>query len=153
MGKIKVVHVPYRGAAPAITDLLGGQIQALFIDLPVAMPQITGGKLKPIGMASARRSEVLPDVTTVDEQGLPGVHADNWYALFAPARTPAPVIAKLNAGRRRGGAERPGREAQARPIGRDPCARLARGTERALLKSEIARWGKVIRDNGIKPES
>src|SRR5436190_63324 len=93
---IKVVHVPYRGAAPAVTDILGGQVLGCFLDLPVVMPQIVSGNLRALGIASAKRDEVLPDVTTLDEQGYRDVYADNWYALYAPARTPAPVIAKLN---------------------------------------------------------
>ena len=92
-----VLHVPYRGAAPAVTDVVGGQVHAMFADLPVLMPQIRGGTLRPIGVGSKRRAAVLPDVPTLDEQGIKDVYADNWYALFAPAKTPAPVIAKLNA--------------------------------------------------------
>ena len=151
VGKIKVVHVPYRGAAPAITDLLGGQIEALFIDLPVAMPHILGGKLKPIAMASARRTEVLPDVSTVDEQGLPGVYADNWYALFAPARTPAPVIAKLN-GAVATALRDPDIHERLVKSGATPAPSTPEELS-TLLKSELARWGQVIRENGIKPES
>jgi tripartite-type tricarboxylate transporter receptor subunit TctC len=151
VGKIKVVHVPYRGAAPALTDLLGGQIEALFIDLPVAMPHILGGKLKPIAMASAKRAEVLPDVSTVDEQGLPGVYADNWYALFAPARTPAPVIAKLNDAVT-AALRDPDIHERLVKSGAPPAPSSPEELSR-LLKSEIERWGKVIRDNGIKPES
>jgi len=151
VAKIKVVHVPYRGAAPALTDLLAGQINALFIDLPVAMPHILGGKLKPIAMASARRADVLPKVSTVDEQGLQGVYADNWYSTFAPTRTPAPVIAKLNAAIT---AALNDPDVKERLI--QSGAQPAPSTPEQLserLKSEIARWGKVIRDNGIKPES
>ena len=92
-----VLHVPYRGAAPAVTDVVGGQVHAMFADLPVLMPQIKGGTLRPVGVGSKRRTAVLPDVPTLDEQGIKDVYADNWYALFAPARTPAAVIAKLNA--------------------------------------------------------
>jgi tripartite-type tricarboxylate transporter receptor subunit TctC len=92
-----VLHVPYRGAAPAVTDVVGGQVHAMFADLPVLMPQIRGGTLRPIGVGSRKRASVLPDVPTLDEQGIKDVYADNWYALFAPAKTPAPIIARLNA--------------------------------------------------------
>jgi tripartite-type tricarboxylate transporter receptor subunit TctC len=151
VGKIKIVHVPYRGAAPAITDLLGGQIEALFIDLPVAMPHILGGKLKAIAMASAKRAEVLPNVSTVDEQGLPDVHADNWYSLFAPARTPAPVIAKLNAAVT-AALNDPVIHKRLVESGAAPAPSTPEELT-TLLKSELARWGQVIRDNGIKPDS
>src|SRR6476619_972032 len=94
---VKVVHVPYRGAAPAVTDILGGQVMGSFLDLPVVMPQIIGGNLRALGTASPKRDPVLPDLPTLDEQGYRDVYADNWYALYAPAKTPAPVVAKLAA--------------------------------------------------------
>jgi len=93
---VKFLHVPYRGAAPALTDLLGGQVLALFADTPVLLPHIRGGKLKPIGAASAQRNPLLPDVSTLAEQGFPDTIADNWYGLLAPAKTPPAVVAKLH---------------------------------------------------------
>jgi tripartite-type tricarboxylate transporter receptor subunit TctC len=93
---VKFLHVPYRGAAPALTDLLGGQVTALFADTPVLLPHIRAGKPKPIGAASAERNPLLPDVATLAEQGLPDTVADNWYDLLAPARTPPAVVAKLH---------------------------------------------------------
>jgi tripartite-type tricarboxylate transporter receptor subunit TctC len=146
-----VLHVPYRGAAPAVTDLLGGQVQAMFADLPVLMPQIQAGTLRPIGMASKQRAAVLPDVPTLDEQGIADVYADNWYALFAPARTPAPVIARLNAAvtAALGDAEVSRRLIQAGAVPSPGSPQQLAD----LLKSELARWGKVIREKNIKPES
>ena len=94
---MKFLHVPYRGAAPAMTDLLGGQVQALFADTPVLLPHIRGGKLKAIGAASGSRNPLLPDVRTLAEQGFPDTVADNWYGLLAPAKTPPAVVAKLTA--------------------------------------------------------
>jgi tripartite-type tricarboxylate transporter receptor subunit TctC len=149
--KAKVLHVPYRGAAPAVTDVLGGQVDAMFADLPVLMPQIQAGKLKPIGTAASARAEVLPDVPTLDELSLPGVHVDNWYALFAPARTPAPVIAKLNAAVV-AALNDPEMRKKLVQSGAFPAA----GTPEALsehLKGELARWGKIIREKGIKSDS
>jgi tripartite-type tricarboxylate transporter receptor subunit TctC len=144
----RVVHVPYRGAAPAVTDLLGGQIVGGFLDLPVVMPQIIGGNLRALGTASAKRDAVLPDVPTLDEQGYRDVYADNWYALFAPARTPPAVIAKLNA-------------AFKTALTDPEVARklLAAGAVPApttpeelgdILKADFARWGKIIRERNIK---
>lgn len=144
----KVVHVPYRGAAPAVTDILGGQVMGAFLDLPVVMPQIASGNLRALGTASAKRDEVLPDIPTLDEQGYRDVYADNWYALFAPTRTPPAVIAKLNA-------------AFAAALN-DPEVRrrlLQAGAVPApttpeelgeILKSELARWGTIIRTRNIK---
>ena len=143
-----VLHVPYRGAAPAVTDVVGGQVHAMFADLPVLMPQIKGGTLRPIGVGSKKRASVLPDVPTLDEQGIKDVYADNWYALFAPAKTPAPVIAKLNSAVNTALAD----SAIAKKLveaGADPAA----GTPEQLadfLKSELERWGKVIREKNIK---
>jgi tripartite-type tricarboxylate transporter receptor subunit TctC len=145
---IKVVHVPYRGAAPAVTDIIGGQVVGAFLDLPVVMPQIVGGNLRAIGIGSARRDAVLPDLPTLDEQGYREVYADNWYALFAPARTPPGIIAKLNAaytaalndpevGRRL-------LAAGAVPAPTTPEA-LAE-----ILKTDLARWGRIVRERGIK---
>jgi tripartite-type tricarboxylate transporter receptor subunit TctC len=146
-----VLHVPYRGAAPAVTDVIGGQVHAMFADLPVLMPQIKGGTLRPIGVGSKRRSPVLPDVPTLDEQGIKDVYADNWYALFAPAKTPAPVIAKLNAAVTTV-LNDPEISRKLIEAGADP----APGTPEQLtdfLKSELERWGKVIKEKNIKQGS
>jgi tripartite-type tricarboxylate transporter receptor subunit TctC len=145
---IKVVHVPYRGAAPAVTDILGGQVVGSFLDLPVVMPQILGGNLRALGTASAKRDPVLPDLPTFDEQGYRDVHADNWYALFAPAKTPAPVIARLNAAFRTALTDP---EVARRLL--DAGAVPAPTTPEELgdiLKTELARWGKIIRERNIK---
>jgi tripartite-type tricarboxylate transporter receptor subunit TctC len=146
-----VLHVPYRGAAPAVTDVVGGQVHAMFADLPVLMPQIKGGTLRPIGVGSKRRASVLPDVPTLDEQGIKDVYADNWYALFAPAKTPAPVIAKLNAAVN-AVLKDPETAKKLIEAGADPAA----GTPEQLaefLKSELERWGKVVKDKNIKEGS
>jgi tripartite-type tricarboxylate transporter receptor subunit TctC len=146
-----VLHVPYRGAAPAVTDVVGGQVHAMFADLPVLMPQIRGGTLRPIGVGSKRRASVLPDVPTLDEQGIKDVYADNWYALFAPARTPAPVIAKLNAAVN-AVLKDPETAKKLIEAGADPAA----GTPEQLaefLKSELERWGKVVKEKNIKEGS
>ncbi len=93
---VQFLHVPYRGAAPALTDLLGGQVQVLAADVPVLIAQIQAGNLVPIGAAADKRDAILPDVPTLAEQGYPNTDASNWYALLAPAKTPPAVIAKLN---------------------------------------------------------
>ena len=147
---VKFLHVPYRGAAPALTDLLGGQVLALFADTPVLLPHIRGGKLKPIGAASAQRNPLLPDVSTLAEQGFPDTIADNWYGLLAPAATPAPVITKLHDAFAKVLAE-PDTRAKLVQSGAVPA--LSSPAEFAtLLKSELARWGQVIRDKGIAGE-
>jgi tripartite-type tricarboxylate transporter receptor subunit TctC len=89
--------VPYRGAAPAVNDLLAGQVQMVFLDLPILLPQIAAGKLKPIALGSERRADTLKDVPTTAEVGFPQRIAENWYGMVAPAGTPAPVVARLHA--------------------------------------------------------
>lgn len=93
---INIVHVPYRGAAPAVTDMLGNQVQLLFADIPVLLEHVKAGTLKAIGTASMTRAPALPDLPTFEEQGVPGVLADNWYGLVAPPKTPPAIIARLN---------------------------------------------------------
>jgi tripartite-type tricarboxylate transporter receptor subunit TctC len=91
-----MVHVPYKGSAPAITDTIGGQTQVMFPSLFTAMPYVKGGKLKAVGVAGDKRSALMPDVPTLKEQGINGVDVSQWYALFAPAKTPKPVVDQLN---------------------------------------------------------
>jgi len=145
---IKVVHVPYRGAAPAVTDILGGQVIGSFLDLPVVMPQIIGGNLRALGTASPRRDPVLPDLPTFDEQGYRDVYADNWYAVFAPARTPAPVIARLNSAFKAALSDpEVGRKLLAAGAVPAPTSPEELGD---ILKADHARWGKIIRARNIK---
>src|SRR5215469_11126101 len=94
--KIDIVHVPYRGAAPAINDLLGHQVQMTFLDLPVILPQIKAGNLRPIAFCATPRSPLAPDVPTTAEVGMPDVLAENWYGMVAPAGTPPTIIDRLN---------------------------------------------------------
>jgi tripartite-type tricarboxylate transporter receptor subunit TctC len=144
----KYIHVPYRGAAPALTDLLGGQVQALFADVPVLMPQIKAGKLKPLGVASARRNPMLPDVPTLAEIGYPDTASDNWYGLLAPAKTPPAIIAKLHAAFTAAINDPVVKqklvESGAIPVANTP-AQFG-----DVLKDEIARLGRVVREKGIK---
>jgi tripartite-type tricarboxylate transporter receptor subunit TctC len=91
-----MLHVPYKGSAPAITDTIGGQTQVMFPSLFTAMPYVKGGKLKAVGVAGDKRSALMPDVPTLKEQGIAGVDVSQWYAIFAPAKTPRPLIDQLN---------------------------------------------------------
>jgi tripartite-type tricarboxylate transporter receptor subunit TctC len=147
---VKFVHVPYRGAAQAITDVLGGQVQALFADTPALMSQIAGGRLRAIGAASDNRSEVLPDVATLAEQGFPNTHADNWYGLLAPSRTPPAVLAKIHDAFTKAlndpDVHKKLLDSGAVPI---PSSPEVFGK---LLQSELVRWGRVVKEHGIKEE-
>jgi tripartite-type tricarboxylate transporter receptor subunit TctC len=148
--KINLVHVPYKGAAPAITDVIAGHVSGFFGDIPGLMPFIKGGKLKAIAIAAPRRHPVLPEVKTFAEMGVPGVDSDNWYALFAAKGTPAADIDRLNQAVRRA----LGNEALkakllasgAEPAPSTPAELLA------LLKSDAAKWGKVVKAKNVKPD-
>ncbi|MGC1695222.1 MAG: tripartite tricarboxylate transporter substrate binding protein, partial [Pseudolabrys sp.] len=94
--KIDITHVPYRGAAPAVNDLLGQQVQMVFLDLPILLPQIKAGKLKPIAVGAPQRVPSAPDVPTTTEVGMPNLQTENWYGMVAPAHTPPAIIATLN---------------------------------------------------------
>ena len=94
---LQMTHVPYKGSAPAIQDLLGGQVQLMFDNLPSALPQIKAGKLRALAVTTATRAAALPDVPTIAESGLPGFEASSWFGLLAPAGTPRDVVARLDA--------------------------------------------------------
>jgi tripartite-type tricarboxylate transporter receptor subunit TctC len=145
---VQFLHVPYRGAAPALTDLLGGQVEVLALDVPVVIAQIQAGNLVPIGAAADKRDATLPDVPTLAEQGYPNTDASNWYALLAPAKTPPAVIAKLN---------KAVNDALKDPDVRDKLIKAGAtpvgGTPEALgtfMKAEYEKWGRVVHDNNIK---
>ena len=146
--KVKFLHVPYRGAAPALTDLLGGQVQALFADAPVLMPQITSGKVRPLGAAADRRNPKLPDVPTLTEQGFPDTYADNWYGMLAPAKTPPAILARLNSVVA-GALNDPSVKQKLVDSGAIP-APTTQAEFGNLLKEELARWTKIVREKGIK---
>jgi tripartite-type tricarboxylate transporter receptor subunit TctC len=147
---VKFLHVPYRGAAPALTDLLAGQVQVLAADLPVLIAQIQAGNLIAIGAAADKRDAILPDVPTLAEQGYPNTDASNWYALLAPAKTPPAVIAKLNKALN---------DALNDPEVRDKLVKSGAtpvgGTPEALgtfMKSEYDKWGRLVAERGIKEQ-
>ena len=96
MAKVNLTTVPYKGAAPAITDLLGGQIQVMFTTVASAASLIAGGQLRALAVTSAERSPAFPELPTVAEAGVPGYAAESWYGLYAPAKTPAEIIDRLN---------------------------------------------------------
>jgi tripartite-type tricarboxylate transporter receptor subunit TctC len=97
MAKVDMIHVPYKGSAPAVTDLVGGQIDIMFDNMPSAIQHVRSGRLKALAVTTAKRSPELPNVPTIAEAGVPGYEATSWFGMFAPANTPAPVVAKLNA--------------------------------------------------------
>ena len=148
--KANLLHVPYKGAAPAITDLLGNQVGAFFGDIPGLIGHIRGGKLRPIGIAAPKRATVLPDVKTLGEQGYPAAEANNWYAVVAPAKVPAAQIAELNTAIAKTLANEDVRakliKAGAEPQPSTPAELTA------LMKKDTAKWAAIIKDKKIKAE-
>ncbi len=149
MSGMRMVMVPYKGEAPAIADLLGGQISLIFANLPVVLPHVVAGRLRGVGMTSAERVPGLTQYPTVAETGLPGYQAGTWFGLFAPAATPREVVLKLNA------------DAVAALTQPDVRAKIAtqgmfvvanspdQFTE--FVKAEYEKWGKVIKDANLRP--
>ena len=149
--KANLLHVPYKGAAPAITDLLGGQVSAFFGDVPGLLPHVQSGKLRAIGIAATKRHPLLPEVRTLAEQGLPGVDTNNWYALFAPAKTPPAVINALNEAVRRTLAT-PAISEKLRASGAVPSASSPQELA-AMLKRDTEKWGALVKAKKITPDS
>lgn len=147
---VKLMHVPYKGAAPAITDLMGGQVGGFFGDVPGLLGHVKSGKLKALGIAAPKRHPALPDVKTLEEQGIKGVDSNNWYALFAPAKTPPAVVEALNKAVR-ATLTNPAVRERLLQSGTEPApsssAELAR-----LLKNDTEKWAKLIKIKNIKPD-
>lgn len=147
--KADLSHVPYKGAAPAITDVMAGHVDGFFGDIPGLISHIRAGKLKPVGLASTRRHPLFPNVQTFQEIGVAGVDSDNWYALFARSGTPTADLERINQAVRRTLANEVVRNklvaSGAEPAGSTP-AELAN-----TLKNDLAKWGRVIRDKKITP--
>ncbi len=144
----EMTHVPYKGSAPAISDLLGNQIAVMFDNMPSAIQHVRSGKLRPIAVTTAKRSSELPDVPTIAEAGVPGYEATSWFGLWAVAGTPAPILTKL--------------QTALTKVLKDPAVakKIAdQGGEvvietpaqfDAFIKSEAAKWGKVVKESGAE---
>jgi len=150
MAGVDLLHVPYKGAAPAVNDLLGGQVNIIFADVAAMLSHLKSGKLKPLGIGAAKRFEGLPEVPTIDESGVPGFEAGGFLGLVAPAGTPPAVIQSLNAAAQKSLAQPDVRERllalASPPVGGTPEQFASH------LKREIDKWARVIRAANIKPE-
>jgi tripartite-type tricarboxylate transporter receptor subunit TctC len=148
MAGVDILHVPYKGSAPAVADLLGGQVQMMFDNMPVSLPHVKAGKLRALAVTSMTRSAALPDVPTMDEEGLKGFDATSWFGLLAPAGTPKDIVAKLNAASVKALASPEMRErlaAQgAEPMGNTP-EQFA-----IFIKAEIDKWAKIVKASGAR---
>ena len=147
---VDIVHVPYKGGGPAVTDTIGGQVQMLFVSMPAAWQHVKSGRLRAIAVTSAKRSVAAPDVPTIMESGVPDFVVDSWYGALAPAKTPAAAVARLQAAFA---------QALQNPQVREKL--LLQGAEAAdvtpsefdrIIRDELAKWDFVIRAANIKPE-
>src|SRR3954468_24243885 len=150
MAGVKMQHIPYKGRAEAIPDLLGGRIQMIFDNMPSALPLVQEGKLKAIAVTSAHRSPAAPNIPTIAESGLPGFEATSWFALYAPAGLPRDVQLKINAETQRV-LNLPDVREKLAGLGLD----VAPGTPESLAaftQAETAKWAKVVKESGAKPD-
>jgi tripartite-type tricarboxylate transporter receptor subunit TctC len=151
MSGVSMQHVPYKGSAPALADLTGGQVQLMFDNLPSALPLIKAGKLRPLAVTSLQRSSALPDVPTIAESGLPGFEASSWFGLLAPAGTPKDVVVKVNGEVAKWLATPEAKERLAAQ-GAVVASGLGSDDFTRHIASETAKWQKVVKDSGAKVE-
>jgi tripartite-type tricarboxylate transporter receptor subunit TctC len=147
---VKLTHVPYKGAAQALTDTLGGQVQSFMSSVPSALSQIKGGRLRAIAVTSAKRARELPEVPTIAESGYKGFEASTWYGLLAPAGTPAAIIERLNVE-----VNRALKTAEVRDrLASEGGEALGGSPEQfaSFLKAEHAKWGRVVKESGARAE-
>ena len=144
----QIVHVPYGGAAAAVTNTIGGHTQMVIADLPVLLPHVQSNRLRPLATLVAKRSPLLPDLPTTVEQGVPKVDASNWYGIFLPGKTPREIVDKLNAGINKALADKDLRD-RLIARGADPLP----GTPEqlaAMLKTDYNKWGPIIKAANVK---
>ena len=150
MTGIQMEHVPYKGSAPALTDLMGGQVQVMFDNMPSAIAHVKAGKLKAIAVTTAKRSPAMPDLPTIDEAGVKGFEAASWFGLLAPAGTPKEIVAKVQADvvkamKTTDLTEKMGQQGAA-AVGNTPDEFAA------YIKAELAKWEKVVKASGAKAD-
>jgi len=148
--RLFMLHIPYRGTAPSVTDLIAGQVDATFTGAPAVLPHVKSGRLRALAVSSAQRIPALPDVPTVAESGYPGFEADQWYGVVAPVGTPAGVVARLNA--------EINKALNLHEVAQQLAAEGAvptPGTPQAfaaLMQRELPRWAEVVKSGNVKPD-
>jgi tripartite-type tricarboxylate transporter receptor subunit TctC len=143
-----MVHIPYKGAGPAMTDFLGGQVNLMFDNLPTAIPHVKSGKLRAIAVSTAKRSALAPDLPTMAESGLAGFDLATWFAFYAPAATPRELVEKISADMRRALAQ-PDTKERLTGIGVDIVASTSQELG-AFNRAELVKWAKIVKDSGAK---
>lgn len=150
MAGIDLVHVPYRGSAPAITDVMGGRVEMSLDNLPAVLPFVEGGKLRPLAVTTEKRWPLLPNVPTVAEAGVPGYEASSWFTIAAPAKTPADIINRINKSVNTYLADKDMID-RMRKLGSDPVGGSPADMAK-LIADENVKWKKVVDFAGLKPE-
>ncbi|HMO30584.1 tripartite tricarboxylate transporter substrate binding protein [Enterovirga sp.] len=150
MTGVEMAHVPYRGSGPAVNDLVAGQVDVMFDNLPSSIEQARAGNLRAIAVTSLKRSAALPDTPTIDESGVPGFQASSWFALFAPKGTPAPIVQKLNEEVRKA-LENPDTRKRMTDLGAE--IQIMTPVElAAYVSAEYEKWAKVVKNAGVRIE-
>ena len=151
MAKVDVLHVPYKGSAPAVTDLLGGQVQAMFDNMPSSLPHVKAGKLRALAVTTKQRSPSAADVPTMDEAGVPGFDVSSWFGLMAPKSTPREIVARINAEANKAlnSAEIKERFLE---LGAVP-APMSSDAYGEYIRAEIKKWAEVVKVSGAKPDA
>ncbi len=147
---VTITHVPYKGAAPAVIDVIGGQVNGMFVDLPVISPYVKAGRVRALAVASAKRSVYFPEVPTTKEAGYPNVELQNYYALMLPAKTPREIVMKLHDAVVKA-VNTPAVHDKLVAVGSDPYTMTPDEFGR-FLHADIERWAKVVKASGIKVE-
>jgi tripartite-type tricarboxylate transporter receptor subunit TctC len=148
--RIDLVHVPYKSIANAVTDVIGGQVQAAFPTMPGAIPHVKAARLRALAVTTAKRAPVLPDVPTFEESGVQGMIVNNWFGVFGPARLPEAVVTKMHRAAL-DAIDAPDVRARFAALSLDIVASTPQAFD-AHLKAELAKWGKVVKAAGIRPE-
>jgi tripartite-type tricarboxylate transporter receptor subunit TctC len=150
MAKIDIVHIAYKGGGPAMTDLIAGQVQLQFSSIPTVLAHVKAGRIKMLAIGSGKRSPALPDVPTIAEAGVPGYEYTTWYGIFAPKRTPTPIVARLNEAVTKAVLS-PEVAQRLMPNGAEPSPSTPQELTR-YMKEESARWAKTIKAANIRLE-
>ena len=148
---VRMTHVPYKGGAPAMVDLVGGNIQLIFATMSTALPSLKGNRIRALGVTFAKRVDEFPDIPTIAEAGVPGFEVDNWYGFQAPRGTPAPIVAKLHAGINQALAAPDVKERLA-GVGIFPFTMPTPEAYGEYIKSEIRKYAKVVKDSGARAD-
>lgn len=151
ISKGNFLHVPYKGAGPAVIDTVAGHVNGIIMDLPALSNFVKDGRLRALAVTSERRTNVLPEIPTSGEQGLPNLPAVNWFALMAPAKTPKLITDKLHAAALKA-LSLPQTKEEPAKVGVEPFTMPSPEAFRIFLGQEMARWGKVAKDAGVKAE-